>query len=407
MRAITFDCGRAGLPGDESMKSQQPVVAAYRPRLLYIDNLRWTMIILVISMHAADTYSPLGNWYYVDRKPLSSAALLTFAAWQTYLQSFFMGLLFFIAGYFVPGSLDRKGAAKFVRDRAYRLGLPVLFYMFVLGPITEYYCAHSWNSTAPTSFTHEWIKHIRNGQFLQENGPLWFCLALLIFSLGYVVWRTLHPEGGGPKGMSQPPSAGGLAGFALAMAAFTFAVRLVFPSGTSFLNMHLGDFPQYILLFGAATLAARGGWVGKLSFSSGVRWMLVVLPIGFASWLAILRWGGALAGNGEAYSGGRHWQAASMNLWESFTCVALCHGLLVIFREAINAQGRLARFLSANAFSVYVFHPPFVIMGTRMLRGFVWPPLLKFAALTVLGAVASFAMSAAVFRRIPLLRAIL
>jgi DNA-binding beta-propeller fold protein YncE len=47
---------------------------------LFIDNLRSTMIILVISMHAADTYSPLGNWYYVDRPDLELPSLLTFAA---------------------------------------------------------------------------------------------------------------------------------------------------------------------------------------------------------------------------------------------------------------------------------------------------------------------------------------
>jgi len=57
--------------------------------------------------------------------------------------------------------------------------------MFVLGPIVEYFLAHSWTSTRPTSFLNEWIKHIRNGEFLQENGPLWFCLALLIFSIVY------------------------------------------------------------------------------------------------------------------------------------------------------------------------------------------------------------------------------
>ena len=68
-----------------------------RLRLLFIDNLRWTMIILVISMHAADTYSPLGNWYFEDKRPLSAAALIALAAWQMYLQSFFMGLLFVIA----------------------------------------------------------------------------------------------------------------------------------------------------------------------------------------------------------------------------------------------------------------------------------------------------------------------
>jgi len=126
-----------------------------------------------------------------------------------------------------------------VRDRVYRLGLPVLFYMLVLGPFTEYFCAHSWNSTAPTSFANE-----------------------------------------------------------------------------------------------------------RLSFLSGVRWLVIVLPAGSVAWLTILRAGGAFAGNGAAYSGGWHWQAASMNLWESFTCVAMCYGLLVIFCEILDRQGSLAKFLS-------------------------------------------------------------
>ena len=46
---------------------EQPV----RPtphRLLYIDNLRWSAISMVVVMHAAVTYSPFGSWYYRDRK---------------------------------------------------------------------------------------------------------------------------------------------------------------------------------------------------------------------------------------------------------------------------------------------------------------------------------------------------
>jgi fucose 4-O-acetylase-like acetyltransferase len=151
------------------------------------------MIILVISMHAADTYSPFGSWYFVDRRPISPITTLVFGAWQMYLQAFFMGLLFFIAGHFVPPSFERKGAIGFLRDRAIRLGIPVLLYMFVVGPVTEYYVAHSWTSTDPTSFGNEWMKHIRNGQFLQENGPLWFCLALLIFSVGYALFGSVWP----------------------------------------------------------------------------------------------------------------------------------------------------------------------------------------------------------------------
>ena len=365
------------------------------------------MIVLVISMHAADTYSPLGNWYYVDREPLSTASLLTFAAWQMYLQSFFMGLLFFIAGFFVPPSFDRKGPSWFVRDRAYRLGLPVLFYMFILGPVTEYFCARSWNSTAPTSFANEWLKHIRNGQFLQENGPLWFCLALLIFSLSYVVWRALRPVLDAGSAGRRPPNIAAPLEFALVMAVSTLAVRLIVPSGFSFLNMHLGDFPPYVLLFGAGVNAARGQWLEKLRLSSGVRWLVIVLPVGFAAWVGILRTGGAFIGNAGAFSGGWHWQAASINLWESFTCVAICFGLLVVFREAFNWQGRAERFLSDNAFSVYVFHPPIVIMAARLLHDCRWPPVLKFIVLTCMGVVVSFALSAAVFRRIPWLRKIL
>src|ERR1700730_4962176 len=130
-----------------AVRSQSPKLTSAGGRIHFVDNLRWTMILLVISMHAADTYSPLGNWYYTDRTPLSPAVLLFFAGWQMCLQPFFMGLLFFVAGFFVPSSFDRKGPGRFMQDRAVRLGLPVLFYMLVLGPLTEYYFAHSWTST--------------------------------------------------------------------------------------------------------------------------------------------------------------------------------------------------------------------------------------------------------------------
>jgi glucan biosynthesis protein C len=383
-----------------------PEVAGRGRRLLFVDNLRWTIIVLVISMHAADTYSPLGNWYFVDRTKLGMPTLLIFAAWQMYLQAFFMGLLFFAAGYFVPSSFDRKGWLHFVRDRAFRLGLPVLFYMLLLGPITEYYVAHSWRATN-SSFLREWWRHIIDLEVLSENGPLWFCLALLLFSIGYAAIRAKRPYARRGSADEAPPGTARLIGFALAMAGSTFIIRLVQPANAAFLNMHLGDFPQYILLFSAGVLAARKGWLLKLSFSSGMRWLALVLPMGLAAWLAILITGGALDGDIRPYLGGWYWQSAAINLWESFTCVAVCFCLLVLFREKFDSQGRMAKFLSDNAFSVYVFHPPVIILGALILHSILWPPILKFLILTCIGGVVTFALSAAVFRQIPLLRSIL
>src|SRR5262249_26478642 len=157
---------------------------------------------------------------------------------------------------------------------------------------TEYYLAHSWTSTEPTSFANEWLKHIRNGEFLQENGPLWFCLALLIFSLGYLALRKLQPA----RALRSPRAAPGTAGlicFALIMAVATFLVRAGRPP--SVLNMHLGDFAQYILLFMAGVLAARQQWLSQLSFKHGIIWLALVATLGLGAWLTIIVAGGALA----------------------------------------------------------------------------------------------------------------
>jgi len=46
--------------------------------------------------------------------------------------AFGLGLLFLIAGYFVPHAYDRKGARRFLTDRLIRLGLPLLVVSLVL-----------------------------------------------------------------------------------------------------------------------------------------------------------------------------------------------------------------------------------------------------------------------------------
>jgi glucan biosynthesis protein C len=56
-------------------------------------------------------------------------------------QAFFMGFFFTLSSYFRPGSLDRRGAGRYLTDRLKRLGIPMLFYALVLngsnpGPAT-------------------------------------------------------------------------------------------------------------------------------------------------------------------------------------------------------------------------------------------------------------------------------
>ena len=58
-----------------------------------------------------------------------------FGSFLALAQSFDMSFLFMLAGYFIPLSFDVKGPAKFIKDRLYRLGLPLLIYIAIIDPI--------------------------------------------------------------------------------------------------------------------------------------------------------------------------------------------------------------------------------------------------------------------------------
>jgi glucans biosynthesis protein C len=237
-----------------------------------------------------------------------------------------------------------------------------------------------------------------------ENGPLWFCLALLILSVGAAVLLR------GTNFRKQPTgklalNTSTLIRFALLMSTMTFAIRFARPP--TVLNLPLRDFGQYILLFVAGIFCARRRLLVALHLSSGIWWTAFALTVGFAVWLVIVIAGGGLQDQGAAFYSGWYWQNAAFSIWESFTCIALCYGLITLFSHKFNHQGRFSHFLSENAFSVHVFHPPILITAARLLQGAKAHPILKFITLTVVTAIVSFILSAAVFRRLPILRRIL
>ena len=58
--------------------------------------------------------------------------------------------------------------------------------------------------------------------------------------------------------------------------------------------------------------------------------------------------------------------------------------MLAVYRRHFNEQGPLARFLSDNAFGVYLIHPPVLIACAIALHPLAWPAIAKAALLTVL-----------------------
>ena len=80
------------------------------PRLEFIDNLRWVMIILVVSMHGrCDLQSPGEPGNFMEEAKPGQIVLVVFAAYQMFLQAFLHGVALSDRGIFVPGAFDRKG----------------------------------------------------------------------------------------------------------------------------------------------------------------------------------------------------------------------------------------------------------------------------------------------------------
>ena len=106
--------------------------------------------------------------------------------------SFFMACMFLISGLFVHASLTRRGAAGYVRHRAWRLGIPFLVSIFVLMPIAYYptFLRYHLPGTTDFNFFHFWWHTLTIGPW--PSGPAWFLWVLLAFDIvaaALVRWR--------------------------------------------------------------------------------------------------------------------------------------------------------------------------------------------------------------------------
>jgi glucan biosynthesis protein C len=388
---------------------KSPVQAATgrASRLFFIDHLRAGLAILVVLHHVAIVYGAVLPMFYYLEPPFTSAgvidplAYLALLIFSLFNQAWFMGAFFLLAGYFAPGSLDRKGPGSFLKGKLLRLGIPLVLFYFVLSPI-------SWLGLwlMPASLTGitgppTWQAYPR---FI-GLGPLWFVAMLLIFGFGYAAWRMLtRNRTSSAISRSSVPSYLGIGLFVLALALVSFLVRMVIPLGKTVRGFPtLAYLPQYLSFFVIGIVASRRDWfravpgsMGIIGFVTAVVAAVLLFPLAFGGRLFSLD----LAALTNAFGNG-HWQSAVYALWDSIFAVGMCLGLITLFRRTFSGQGRFGNFLSRHSYAVYVIHIPIVVVVAYALRGIELAPLLKFGMASLIAVPASFAV-AYVVRKIPL-----
>ena len=369
-------------------------MAIRRDRLLFIDNIRTMLTMLVVLHHLAVTYTWSMGWYY--HEPLGDGAPFhVLSVFIMLTQAFFMGAFFLIAAYFIPGSYERRGALSFIDERILRLLVPLLVFRFVISPAIS--LAVGW-------FAYDQRPSVAAYWANERSGPLWFIELLLVLTTGWLLWRRFRPNRfASIRWESTPPTWQGVVTFALLLGLATWLFRIWLPV---YSYIEVIDFPtpaflpQYVALFMVGLVAWRRNW-----FTTIPSWMgragLVALVSVSCTLLPL-----SMTGAETAWLGNGTPQSLAFSLWESIFCVGTCLALLTFFRSRCDWQGPRLRWLSRENYAVYIVHAPVIVLIALALMPVEIPILAKFVV-SVLAGIPLCYLVAWGLRRIPLVARLL
>ncbi|MEE9913060.1 MAG: acyltransferase [Deltaproteobacteria bacterium] len=364
-------------------------------RDIAIDYLRSGVTLLVVAHHAALAYNT-GSYLDAHDYMKSSTPVVDtlrflpldfFVGWN---DMFFMCLMFLISGLFIVPSLNRKGAGRFMVDRAKRLGIPFIISAFLLAPLAYY---PSWLLTDEAG----------QGGYLQRfftndgwaSGPAWFIWVLLAY--GAVVALAYRFTPGPMKKLSwtatSPRSL--VLIFLLASLATTIPLRLFVEPGywahiTGPIYFHAWRFLLYFAWFLLGVALGSADPDRSLSRENLKPWPLWLF-LGAITYLS--------HGLIETHVIGPATAPAWLTSITMTTLYCLCctfTGLaaLGLARTFVHKARPMADSLTANAYGIYVFHYAFVIWIQFMLLGLSFPPWIKFVTVFLTALAGSWLLTA-------------
>ncbi|GIH95792.1 acyltransferase family protein [Planobispora siamensis] len=367
--------------------AQEPPAASRvgTERLVFADVLRTALVAMVIVHHAAQAYGPTGGTWPVEDPAQSE----WFRPFYTVNAAIGLGLLFLLAGYFVPASCDRKGSGCFLRERWARIGVPMVFFALVVHlPLVYLYV----DRPPLGEFTGALYESGWQGLYMH----LWFLAHLLLYSAVYVGWRSLSGRfagAGPPRRAWPPPDHAAVAGFVVGLALVTWVVRWWYPVDEWVPLLFVvpaepAHLPQYVSLFTLGVMACRGDWLRRIPDRTGALW----LGVGLFSAAAMYLLQGLAP---ELYvdlvaPGGFTGGSLVRSTWETLICVGLGVGLIVLCRRLFNRPGRLLAAMADASYAAYILHVVIVVVLQLLILSPPLPAVVKFALVAAGGVGLSF-----------------
>ena len=378
-------------------------------RLVFFDNLRAILIILVVVLHSIGGFGAIPG---VRTAAATSGAMLLYYL-EMVLEAFLMSALFFVAGYFALPSLVSRSPAAFLAVKLRRLGAPLVVGAFLLVPTgcflqTLLYSVFT-DTPHPgylTFFAHYVSGALRPqiglGWTLSDfsHGWLWFLSLLLFFQvIAWAVYYLIRLSLRSRPSTENTAKSTFLLGIpvqagVIVLTALSFWVIDYYLPGRQFYtiwNVLLVQ-PDKVVFYAAFYCLGIWGYRGNWFRSGGrspfpVAFWSPVCTAALIVFLAIV----------PRYSG-----SESLTNWFrfSYSCVqsVLCFSLIAVSSAAVfmkwRVSSRFSRFLARNAYAVYIIHFPVVLLFKYpLMTAYSVPPLFGFSLVLAGSLAASYLLS--------------
>lgn len=347
-------------------------------RLIYLDNLRALMIVLMVAGHAVHPYKLDGGQFTAFPDQTHTAFYNIIAELG---MTFRMPMLFFLSGYFITHALARKPMRQVMLDRTFRLGVPFLVGMLTVSPLAVLIKA--------TLGDHQSITHVneiipfvwdkfRQGELTQH---LWFLSLLLLLNLftAKLSAYTNRLKQINHLCCTNLPALLGT----LFIACMVFAT-LVHHAWGKFQFFRLPPFFSVFAMPSACNLSAY--CLGILIYSNQA---LDYLPTHFKKQYLIIPclicllhyvvWSFCFYSHPEAY-----WPASLLyGFSQALSNFCMISFFLVIARSTLNREFYLLAEIRKHAFAIFWIHFPIVHLMHASLAHAAMPHFLKFCLVIV------------------------
>ena len=357
-----------------------------------LEAMRVASTLFVVLYHAALTYvaTPLRLTLWVAFEPSGHVAFDAFIYW---VNGFAMPVFFLAAGISAPAACESRGPRTFLIHRGQRLLRPLLFGCLTILPAFYLLWGYGLMVTGRLDLDHilSWRFPPRVGHDLYGLGHLWFLEYLFLVCVAWCLgWMVRNRTSRAKKGPSEEgPWTLRLFGSPwcpLALAVPTAAIFLL--DSDTMLRVDNVIVPNAYRLAHYLVFFAVGGWISKIRdprqmFARHGRLYLALSCAVFAlMWPLLIQHAAApLAG----------WGRVGFCVLAALFPWLIVFGALGVLLEANRGKGPVMRFLTEASFWVYLVHVPIVALMQLVLLPTTWPVPLKFAVVSAVALVASYA----------------